>query len=251
MSNSAQTFTGFDNEGTLELYRGKTFASTLSLLKSKYVQINQGGPEKKAGQLLDVLGSSESAYLVLLSEDDGVVYINVEHVKSISEYQNDNDNNNNNNNNKNQMNNQFATNQEPTYMKSKNFNNLFTHLSHKWVSINGGGPEAVEGVLVQSRNGTFTLVQDNQVLRLQPRHVKTICVGAKGSFKQNNNQDDEQKEENTNTEDGGSTEGVPEGRTGRNRSTGSYSSGKSRRTDSQSSASREQVIQTKNYRWKA
>ncbi|MEH7031832.1 spore coat protein, partial [Priestia megaterium] len=104
-------------------------------------------------------------------------------------------------------------------MKSKNFNNLFTHLSHKWVSINGGGPEAVEGVLVQSRNGTFTLVQDNQVLRLQPRHVKTICVGAKGSFKQNNNQDDEQKEENTNTEDGGSTEGVPEGRTGRSRRT--------------------------------
>ncbi|MBU8586665.1 MULTISPECIES: spore coat protein [Priestia] len=260
MSNSAQTFTGFDNDGTLELYRGKTFASTLSLLKSKYVQINQGGPEKKAGQLLDVLGSSESAYLVLLSEDDGIVYINVEHVKSISEYQNNNNNNNNNNNI--QMNNQFATNQEPTYMKSKNFNNLFTHLSHKWVSINGGGPEAVEGVLVQSRNGTFTLVQDNQVLRLQPRHVKTICVGAKGSFKQNNNQDDEQKEENTNAEDGGSTEGVPEGRTGRSRRTGSHSSGrsrrtgshssgKSRRTDSHSSASREQVIQTKNYRWKA
>jgi len=153
------------------------------------------------------------------------------------------------------MNNQFATNQEPTYMKSKTFNNLFTHLSHKWVSINGGGPEAVEGVLVQSRNGTFTLVQDNQVLRLQPRHVKTICVGAKGSFKQNNNQDDEQKEENTNTEDGGSAEGVSEGRTGRSRTgrsrTGSYSSRKSRRTDSHSSASREQVIQTKNYRWKA
>ncbi|MEK1830206.1 hypothetical protein AAAC51_17230 [Priestia megaterium] len=86
-------------------------------------------------------------------------------------------------------------------MKSKNFNDLFANLSHKWVSINNGGPEAVEGVLVQSRNGTFTLVQNNQVLRLQPRHVKTICVGAKGAFKQNdNNQNNEQTEENGDNE---------------------------------------------------
>jgi spore coat protein B len=252
MSNSAQTFTGISAE--LELYRGKTFATTLSLMKTKYVQVNQGGPEKKAGQLLDVLGSFESAYIVLLTEDDGVVYINTEHVKSVSEYQN------NNGNQTSQSANELLVSQEPEYMKSKSFNDLFAHLSHKWVSINNGGPEAVEGVLVQSRNGTFTLVQNNQVLRLQPRHVKTICVGAKGAFKQNdNNQNNEETEENGETEAAKSTEERTGGRTGSRtggrtgRRTGGRTDDRSRgrRTGSRSSAPAEKVIKTKNYRWKA
>jgi spore coat protein B len=256
MSNSAQTFTGISAE--LELYRGKTFATTLSLMKTKYVQVNQGGPEKKAGQLLDVLGSFESAYIVLLTEDDGVIYINTEHVKSVSEYQNNDGNQNNNGNQNNQSANQLFLSQEPEYMKSKNFNDLFAHLSHKWVSINGGGPEAVEGVLVQSRNGTFTLVQNNQVLRLQPRHVKTICVGAKGAFKQNdNNQNNEQTEENGETESAKSKEertgSRTGGRTGGRRTGGGRTDDRSRgrRTGSRSSVPGEKVIKTKNYRWKA
>ncbi|MFE0623131.1 spore coat protein [Priestia aryabhattai] len=277
MSNSAQTFTGISAE--LELYRGKTFAGTLSLMKTKYVQVNQGGPEKKAGQLLDVLGSFESAYIVLLTEDDGIIYINTEHVKSVSEYQN------NNGDQTAQSANELLVSQEPEYMKSKSFNDLFAHLSHKWVSINNGGPEAVEGVLVQSRNGTFTLVQNNQVLRLQPRHVKTICVGAKGAFKQNdNNQNNEETEENGETEaaksteertgrrtgertgsrTGGRTGSRTGGRTGRrtggrtdDRSRGRRTGGRTgdrsrgRRTGSRSSAPAEKVIKTKNYRWKA
>ncbi|MCF8888471.1 MULTISPECIES: hypothetical protein [Priestia] len=274
MSNSAQTFTGISAE--LELYRGKTFATTLSLMKTKYVQVNQGGPEKKAGQLLDVLGSFESAYIVLLTEDDGVVYINTEHVKSVSEYQN------NNGDQTSQSANELLVSQEPEYMKSKSFNDLFAHLSHKWVSINNGGPEAVEGVLVQSRNGTFTLVQNNQVLRLQPRHVKTICVGAKGAFKQNdNNQNNEETEENGEAEAAKSTEERTGSRTGErtgrrtggrtddrsggrrtggrtdDRSGGRRTGGRTddrsrgRRTGSRSSAPAEKVIKTKNYRWKA
>ncbi|KNH17693.1 spore coat protein [Priestia megaterium] len=269
MSNSAQTFTGISAE--LELYRGKTFATTLSLMKTKYVQVNQGGPEKKAGQLLDVLGSFESAYIVLLTEDDGVIYINTEHVKSVSEYQN------NNGDQASQSANELVVSQEPEYMKSKSFNDLFAHLSHKWVSINNGGPEAVEGVLVQSRNGTFTLVQNNQVLRLQPRHVKTICVGAKGAFKQNdNNQNNEETEENGETEAAKSTEERTGSRTGertgsrtggrtgrrtggrtddrsRGRRTGGRTGDRSggRRTGSRSSTPAEKVIKTKNYRWKA
>ncbi|MBY0061018.1 spore coat protein [Priestia aryabhattai] len=241
MSNSAQTFTGISTE--LELYRGKTFAGTLSLMKTKYVQVNQGGPEKKAGQLLDVLGSFESAYIVLLTEDDGIIYINTDHVKSVSEYQNDNGDQ------TNQSVNELSVSQEPEYMKSKSFNDLFAHLSHKWVSINNGGPEAVEGVLVQSRNGTFTLVQNNQVLRLQPRHVKTICVGAKGAFKQNDNNqnNNEETEENGKTEAAKSTEE----RTGRRTSSRTGDRSRGRRTGSRSSAPAEKVIKTKNYRWKA
>jgi spore coat protein B len=256
MSNSAQTFTGFNEE--LELSRGKTFAGTLSLMKTKYVQVNQGGPEKKAGQLLDVLGSFESAYIVLLTEDDGIIYINTDHVKSVSEYQN------NNGNQTNQSANELFVSQEPEYMKSKSFNDLFAHLSHKWVSINNGGPEAVEGVLVQSLNGTFTLVQNNQVLRLQPRHVKTICVGAKGAFKQNdNNQNNEQTEENgetaaaksteerTGSRTGGRTGSRTGGRTGRRTGGRTDDRSRGRRTGSRSSAPSEKVIKTKNYRWKA
>lgn len=245
-SNSAQTFSGFNSE--VELHRANTFAGTLLLMKDKQVQINQGGPEKKLGKILDVLGSFESAYVVLLTEDDGVVYINVEHIKSVSEVANKNT--------PVLPQNPLLVEETPEYIKAKSFNELFEEFSHRWVAINGGGPEAVEGVLVQSRNGNFTLVQNNQVLRLQPRHVKTIALGSKGSFKQN----EENSEQNGDTNEENSaqesttvdkTGGRTGGRTGRRTGGRTDDRSRGRRTGSRSSTSGEKVIKTKNYRWKA
>ncbi|MCP1450764.1 spore coat protein [Priestia megaterium] len=253
-SNSAQTFSGFNSE--VELHRANTFAGTLLLMKDKQVQINQGGPEKKLGKILDVLGSFESAYVVLLTEDDGVVYINVEHIKSVSEVVSKNT--------PVVPQNPLLVEETPEYIKAKSFNELFEEFSHRWVAINGGGPEAVEGVLVQSRNGNFTLVQNNQVLRLQPRHVKTIALGSKGSFKQNEenseqngdtNEEDSVQESTTVDKTGGRTDGRTGDRTGRRtgRRTGGRTDDRSggRRTGSRSSTPGEKVIKTKNYRWKA
>ncbi|MEB2265988.1 spore coat protein [Priestia megaterium] len=249
-SNSAQTFSGFNSE--VELHKANTFAGTLLLMKDKQVQINQGGPEKKLGKILDVLGSFESAYVVLLTEDDGVVYINVEHIKSVSEVVNKNT--------PVVPQNPLLVEETPEYIKAKSFNELFEEFSHRWVAINGGGPEAVEGVLVQSRNGNFTLVQNNQVLRLQPRHVKTIALGSKGSFKQNEenseqngdtNEENSVQESTTVDRTAGRTSGRTGDRTGRRTGGRTDDRSRGRRTGSGSSTPGEKVIKTKNYRWKA
>ena len=63
------------------------------------------------------------------------------------------------------------------------FHGIFKRLIHKWVSINRGGPEAVEGILVDNSDYHYTLVKDKEVLRIYPFHIKSISEGAKGAAK--------------------------------------------------------------------
>ena len=55
-------------------------------------------------------------------------------------------------------------------------------MEHKWVSINRGGPEAMEGVLVENAGGHYTLVSNEEVLRIHPYHIRSISSGPKGSL---------------------------------------------------------------------
>ncbi len=55
--------------------------SYFDALKGKTVTIYRGGPESKSGKLLDV----QSDYLTLYTQNNGVIYYQAEHVKSISE----------------------------------------------------------------------------------------------------------------------------------------------------------------------
>ena len=58
----------------------KNFNGLLSKLENEVIQINQGGPECRHGILLAV----RSDFLILLTEDDGVVYVKLHHIKSVS-----------------------------------------------------------------------------------------------------------------------------------------------------------------------
>ena len=49
-------------------------------MTNRTVQLNQGGPESKRGKLHE----TGDDFLVLETEDDGIVYFNADHVKSIS-----------------------------------------------------------------------------------------------------------------------------------------------------------------------
>ncbi|TYR79951.1 spore coat protein [Priestia megaterium] len=220
-SNSSQTFAHLTKE--LKIHKGKTFADLLLTMKGKNIQINQGGPEKKVGQLIDVLGSS---YFALMTKRDGAVYVNIEHVKSVSEYKKGD-----------RSKHDSLLLEQPSYMKCQSFYELFHQLSHKWVSINGGGSEGIEGVLVESKKGNFTLVQDSKVLRLQPRHVKTISLGAKGSYKPNNVKSEEKENDYKQTEEKIEEkleENLPK-----------------KATTEKQDEKKEKVILTKNFRWKA
>lgn len=166
--NSIQAKEG--NEGQLEYIKATNFIELLGELKKETVRINQGGPESKYGDLL----SLSEDHIVLWTEDDGIVFYNVHHIKSISKYEEDEDENEN----------IQETRAYPEFVLANNFHEVIQHLSHKWVAINRGGPEAMEGVLVKSEGGHYTIVRNEEVLRVHPFHIRNISTGPRGFFQQ-------------------------------------------------------------------
>jgi spore coat protein B len=180
-SNSTQSLD--KQEIDVEFLKSDCLIGIINEFKEKYIQINQGGPESKTGLALDV----KEDYIILFTEDDGVVYFNIQHVKSICEYNQDNDD----------QDNTFDIDSIET-IKAKNFHRIFSKMGHKWVSINRGGPEAMEGVLVETSGGHYTLISNEEVLRILPYHIRSISSGPKGSLQQNNQ--DEQEDNNCTNE---------------------------------------------------
>lgn len=227
----------------VDFHSGENFAELVRQMMGSNVQINQGGPESKSGSLLSISGN----YMALLTEDDGVVYYNIHHVKSIS--------NNNQNNQDSENNNQELT--IPEFFDADDFHGLFGQMSHKWVSINRGGPQALEGVLVQSAGGHYTLINNDEVLRINPYHIKSISCGPKGAMKQNNNNSNQQQNDQSNQNSqasGNQTESNDESSSRYQSSSGrrnssdrrsNRSSGRSRR----SSYPRERVVKSYDYIW--
>jgi spore coat protein B len=177
------------DEEEIPFKTGADFNELVWNLKGTYVQINLGGPESKNGMLLDVSDN----YVALLTEDDGVVYYNIQHMKSISEY------NQNNSQDEEQEEEEEQEVSIPEYIVTNDFHDIFAEMSHKWVSINRGGPEALEGILVHSAGGHYTLINNDEVLRINPYHIKSISCGPKGVLKNNNNDNSEENSDAENS----------------------------------------------------
>jgi spore coat protein B len=158
-------------------YQSKNFVGIMNNLKSKLVQINQGGPESKKGLLLDV----KSDYAVVSTNDDGIVYYNIHHIKSIMTPQNNNS----------QLGDEVTNLAGQEYIGAPEFNQLFRQMTHGWVSINRHGPEALEGILVENTDGYFTLINNKEIYRIHPLHVRSISFGPKGFLKKLNNKEDD------------------------------------------------------------
>ena len=135
----------------------------MKALVNKTIKINRGGPESKSGKLLAV----NDDYLVLYTEEDGVVYFKNQHIKSISE---------NVKGGKNVDSNMLYT---LNYMTPNNFNGLITDLKYQWVKINRGGPEKVEGVLYEINGDYVTVISNEEIVRMAMYHVRSISYGVK------------------------------------------------------------------------
>lgn len=227
---------------TPEFVQAESFIGVAEQLEGKYVQINQGGPESKKGL---VLGNVED-FIVLFTEDDGIVYFNVQHIKSIAE--NNQNNQNQNQNNGNVQNTQTVI---PEFEHVNSFHELFGRMAHKWIAINRGGPEAMEGILVENAGGHYTLINNQEVMRINPYHIKSISSGPKGALKQQNqnNQQDQNQNDNQNQQQNTNTEVTAQSNQNENKSEdknkSNSKSGSSRR------ASKEKVVKTIDYVWKS
>ncbi|MFC4777001.1 hypothetical protein ACFO9Q_09415 [Paenibacillus sp. GCM10023252] len=170
----------------------------LNRLVGKNVKINRGGPESLQGKLLAV----ESDYLVL-STKEGIVYITTSHVKSITE-----------------LDNNKSGGFTPDYIVASNFKGVLRALNQKFVQINWGGPEKVEGFLAEVGNDAVLLVVGGkEVAQIQIMHIKTIKVAGKGDNKSGGNKDNNSGNKSGGNKSGGNKSG------GNNRTGGSNTGG--------------------------
>ncbi|KYD28926.1 hypothetical protein [Parageobacillus toebii] len=207
-ANSIEWSIDFDNHP--ELVSANDFTELLKNLTGSMVKVNQGGPESKKGIVLLVAGD----YMGLLTEDDGIVFYNTTHIKSIS-VQNRSQNIDQNIDQSTPLSNSaiFADfNFDDIH--AQNFLELFDYFAYKWVSINRGGPEAAEGILVQEEGEHYTLVNNDEVIRIYPYHIKSISIGTKGFLKQQQQQqNNNEAAENENSQDVNMTNKVEDNRT--------------------------------------
>lgn len=135
------------------------FLDFLKSLIGKVIKIDRGGPESRVGLLLDVYND----HLVLLTEEDGLVYYNTHHIKSVTE------------NTKNQVN--IVIPESFEYKKANNLLSLLEILKLQWVKINRGGPEKIEGILCDVSNDIISLINKEEIVRISMVHLRNISIG--------------------------------------------------------------------------
>ncbi|WP_026567280.1 hypothetical protein [Bacillus sp. UNC41MFS5] len=132
-------------------------------LVGKIVKIDRGGPDSRIGKLMDV----NDDHLVLLTEDDGVVYYCTHHIKSVTE------------NAKDQLEFDIEIPEGFEYKQAENFQGMLHSLMYQWVKINRGGPEKLEGVLGEVNKDYVSLINKEEIVRLSMFHIRNISYGLK------------------------------------------------------------------------
>lgn len=146
-----------DKEKLLDV---ETFSVLLSNLQGKPVSINRGGPDKNTGTLLD---TSED-FITLNTKTNGIVYILINNIKSIS------------------IDNSSTAGVEigpnaggsTTQIQANEFVSLLSLLKFKWVEISSGDHDQVEGVLIESDDQQVIVVSNEEVLRVKTFHIKRL-----------------------------------------------------------------------------
>ena len=139
----------------------------------------------------------------------------------------------------------------PEVVDASDFGGVFRHLEHKWVSINRGGPEAMEGVLVENSGGHYTLVSNEEVLRIHPYHIRSISMGAKGSMQQNNNnQNSDQNSDQNNNQNNNQNAEASSNNKDKENSNDQSKSKETSRGSSRRERNSERVVKTIDYQWK-
>lgn len=178
-----------------------TLNDVLQSMKYSIIRIDRGGPESRTGRLLGV----SPDFFVLYTKEDGVLYYSTAHIKSFNE----------------EPENDKILNQYPVYIDAISLNALFANLHNRWVKINRGGPEMVEGVLTDTFDDYVVVIHNKEVYRIAIEHIRNISY-SENVFMNENEVVEEQNE--------GQTQQI------------SFSSSKKKRVASKRSRSKKRVI---------
>ncbi|MGB3260015.1 hypothetical protein [Paenisporosarcina sp.] len=188
------------------LVKAATFNELLGYFKDQTIRINGKGPESKFGTLIDV----KDDFLVLYTEQDGLIFYKEQHIKSFShaipttsqEVVEEKEN-------VDQPDVTEEVTEETAVNKMKevyeqiiadNTANLMTNLKYSWIKINRKGPESMEGLLVEANDDYLVLVVNNEIFRIATYHVKNFSLSINSLEEQKDEQKDEQKQETKNAQ---------------------------------------------------
>ena len=190
-------------------------------LVGRNVKINRGGPDSVEGILLDI----QSDYLVAVAEG-GFVYVKNEHIKSITDTGKSGG----------------ARGSIVNPIAADNFLGVMNALQYRFVRVNRGGPEKLEGIIVDvNENYVILTVRGQEVVHVPVSHIKSITVARSGG----NNQSGGNKNQN-NSSRGNQSQG--------NQSQGNQSQSRgnqSRGNQSQSRGNQSRGNQSQGFQWQS
>ena len=151
-------------------------------LMDKVIKVDRGGPESRIGKLLAV----EDDYFTILTEEDGIVYYKMQHIKSLTM------------DTKSGLKFDMEVPTDLVFLKEGDFKSVVGKLRHEWIKVNRGGPEMLEGVLdqVDVNDDFVTIHSDGEVIRLAMFHIRNISVGPKVENKENTEENEGNNKEN-------------------------------------------------------
>ncbi|WP_404451129.1 hypothetical protein LG329_12350 [Virgibacillus necropolis] len=157
----------------------------LEALKDKVIKVDRGGPNSRVGKLVAV----HDDYITLLTNNDGVLYYNMDHIKSVTENVKDG---------------LDGDDVDEIEEESRNvdcntphdFRSFLSTLKYKWVQINRGGPAKVDGVVNDITDEVITLVHDQEVIRVVVFHINNVSVGNKPKKDKDDGKKDDKKDDN-------------------------------------------------------
>ncbi|MGN7942959.1 hypothetical protein [Virgibacillus sp. 6R] len=191
--------------------KDKSFNSLLRQMVTKQVQINRGGPES----LIGILVNLHEDFLTLQTENEGIIFFQIHHIKSISIVESEDSSNNkkegssssttskksstNSSNKKKEEANSSvkALTFDVPIISAQYFKDLLNQYKHRWVTINRGGPESVEGVLAEVTNDYTTVIHHEKVFRIANYHIHNVS----NTSKHDKNKQENSKKDDTNKSD--------------------------------------------------
>ena len=124
---------------------------------NEIVKIDRGGPESRVGKLLAV----EKDYITLLTKEDGIIYYNRHHIKSLTH------------NAKNLVQLDMEL-EDFEFIQAKDFASVLECLRYRWVKINRGGPEMLEGIMDEVNEHFVTIISNEEVVRFSMFHMRNV-----------------------------------------------------------------------------
>lgn len=180
--------------------KANKFQDMASQLKEQNVRINGKGPESRLGKLIDV----RDDYVIIYTEDDGLIFYKDQHIKSLSTPFEKMESTNDSGEKETEPITEEVLEEVPKVntelenllklSAAASMNDVLTNLKYSWIKVNRKGPESVEGLLVDSNDQHLVLAVDNEILRISTYHIKNFSVNIKTSKEEteetNNSKDD-------------------------------------------------------------